>query len=109
MRYRFAMYLKWGSAPNPAKGTVSLWNPVINHKKDADAEIGVLFCIRSGTSPTVCILTKVLIKLFQKFAGSRGGAPVAIRRVRPPLIVRRTAGVNHKNAPGERCYERGAL
>ena len=23
------MHLEWGSAPNPAKGTLSLWNPVM--------------------------------------------------------------------------------
>ena len=90
---------RWGRAPRPH----------YDEQMGADVTVGTLFRYWSGITPQHASISKVLIKLFQKFAGSRGGAPVAIRRVRPPLIVRRTAGVNHKNAPGERFYERGAL
>ena len=37
------MDTEWGSAPNPAKGTVSLWNPVMYNKLGADITVGTFF------------------------------------------------------------------
>ena len=40
-----------GRCPKPAKGTLSLWNPIIDTNKDADVCIGVLMLLYSVILP----------------------------------------------------------
>ena len=56
------MYPKRGSAPNPAKGTLSLWNPVMYNKLGADITVGTFFAAYAN-SPKANKLSGCLFRL----------------------------------------------
>ena len=74
---------RWGRAPRPH----------YDEQMGADVTVGTLFRYWSGITPQHASISKVLIKLFQKFAGSRGGAPSRSAERETPLAFKRSKGL----------------